>query len=143
MSVGIRLRELRKSLKLSQLEFSASLNVTQSAISQIEKNIISPSFDILTKISNTYFINLNWLITGEGSMFLSDQKNENLNKSSSLESKEVSELQKKISDLEKEIKAIEFLNNKFEKKNKELSDELIKRLQQVADLSQKMLDLQS
>lgn len=141
--INVRLRELRKYLKLTQEDFSSIIGLKQGSIADWERAKSSPSIDTLAIIANNFKINLHWLITGEGSMFLSDPKNENLNKSSSLESKEVTELQKKISDLEKEIKAIEYLNNKFEKKNKELSDELIKRLQQVADLSIKMLDLQS
>ena len=64
-----RFTRLRKILKISQKDMAAALRIPDSTISRYENNVIKPSYDILSKIANTYNINLNWLLTGKGEMF--------------------------------------------------------------------------
>jgi SOS-response transcriptional repressor LexA len=68
--IGKKFIELRKQLKLSQKAMSKELSVSQSAISQIEKGKTSPASELLQNISKAYNININWLLTGIGSMYI-------------------------------------------------------------------------
>lgn len=70
MSVGSRVRELRKALKLTQPDFAKSLGLTQSAISGYEKELKNVSEPSIIAICREYGVNEKWLRTGEGDMFL-------------------------------------------------------------------------
>lgn len=64
MSINNRIKEVRTSNKLTQKEFSDSLGIKQSTLSQIEREIIQPSLNIIQKIIGNYNISYNWLIDG-------------------------------------------------------------------------------
>lgn len=64
-----RIKELRKSLKLSQDEFGRRLGVTRGAITNIELNKTEPKELFLELICKVFDVNENWLRTGEGEMF--------------------------------------------------------------------------
>jgi SOS-response transcriptional repressor LexA len=70
MTVGQRIIKLRKEKKISQKELANLINCSQPNISDYENDKISPSFAALEIIRKSYNINLDWLITGEGEMFL-------------------------------------------------------------------------
>jgi SOS-response transcriptional repressor LexA len=69
MSISNRIKELRTQKKLSQFQFSRKLQVSQASISQYESGTRSPDNTFLTKTCETFDVNLNWLLTGKGSMF--------------------------------------------------------------------------
>ncbi len=71
-----RLRELRKALHLKQDEMARILNKSTRMIQYYEQGKFDIETDLLFKIQELFNINLNWLITGTGSMFLSDRKEE-------------------------------------------------------------------
>ena len=50
MDLGARLKTIRKRLGLSQRELAKRAGVTNSTISMIEKNTVSPSFSSLLKV---------------------------------------------------------------------------------------------
>jgi transcriptional regulator with XRE-family HTH domain len=77
---GERIKEIRWILKLNQQQMADKLGLTQSAISAVEKNLNGLSNDNLVKLLTEYNINLNWLLGGEGEMFNSSEKEENLDK---------------------------------------------------------------
>lgn len=56
--IGTRLREVRKSAKLTLAEVSRRSGVSSSTLSKIENDQISPSFDIIKKISEGLHISL-------------------------------------------------------------------------------------
>jgi SOS-response transcriptional repressor LexA len=66
---GKRLKELRKSLNMSQIELGDVLGINASAISQMETNRINPSLDTLLLFHKHFKANLHWLLTGKGQMF--------------------------------------------------------------------------
>ena len=72
MTFGKRFKELRKVLKKTQQSVADLLNCTQSNINLYEKDEISPSIKSLQIIRQTFNVNLDWLLTGEGEMFISD-----------------------------------------------------------------------
>ena len=51
-----RIRELRHSLGINQVEFGKRLNVTKQCISNWENNNIMPSIDMLIRISKTFSV---------------------------------------------------------------------------------------
>ena len=78
MSIGKRIKEVRKALKLTQPELAAKLGLTQSAISGYEaelKNVSEPS---IISICRAYNVNEQWLRTGEGDMFTPLTKNQEI-----------------------------------------------------------------
>ena len=75
-----RIKELRKSLSMSQSDFGKKLGVSRDVINNIEqgrnKKEISEIF--IAHICNIFNVNPNWLITGEGEMFVDSSNNSSL-----------------------------------------------------------------
>lgn len=69
MNINDRLREIRKSLQISQREFSKRIFISQSLYADIEKGNIEPKERFLRLISSEYNINLDWMKTGNGEMW--------------------------------------------------------------------------
>jgi SOS-response transcriptional repressor LexA len=67
--VSERLKSLRSTLSVTQKKLSEVLNCSQGKVSDYESGKLSISNSDLFTIANTYNIDLNWLITGFGSMF--------------------------------------------------------------------------
>ena len=60
-----RIRELRHSLGINQVEFGKRLNVTKQCISNWENNNIMPSIDMLIRISKTFSVSADYLLGRE------------------------------------------------------------------------------
>lgn len=73
---GSRLVELRDLLKLSQQEFAHKTGITQGALSQLETSKSKLSLDTIYKISRAFGVDCNWLVTGEGAIFVNDTSSE-------------------------------------------------------------------
>lgn len=68
---SIRLLKLIKALNLKQTTFAQSLGIKQPNISRMISGQNKISAEVLNRISNTHkSVNLHWLLTGEGEMFL-------------------------------------------------------------------------
>lgn len=57
-----RIRELRLSLGLNQVQFGQVLNVTKQTISNWENDNIQPPVEMLIKIVNTYSVSADYLL---------------------------------------------------------------------------------
>ena len=64
MTVGQRIRETRKKLKLTQNEFSKSIDISETALCQIEKGAYMPSLKVIQSICVTHNISANYLVLG-------------------------------------------------------------------------------
>lgn len=64
-----RVKELRKSLNLSQEAFGNKLGVRKSTISRIESGVHNLSERMAISICNTFNVDINWLMKGHGNMF--------------------------------------------------------------------------
>ena len=73
MTIGQRVRMVRKSKNMNQTEFASILKCSIGSVSFYESGNIALSTDILEILKNEFQVNLNWLITGEGEMFLSSE----------------------------------------------------------------------
>ncbi len=69
MTQGERVREVRKSLKLTLEKFGAKLGVKKSAISDIESGRNSLTDQMATSICREFNVNYDWLMEGKGEMF--------------------------------------------------------------------------
>jgi transcriptional regulator with XRE-family HTH domain len=69
---SIRLKKLIKALNLNQLSFSKSIGMTQPNISKMMNGERQLSIEVLNRMSERYNVNLHWLLTGVGEMFLEE-----------------------------------------------------------------------
>ena len=63
-----RLKQVRKELKLSQIELADKIDVQQADVSRWESGKQTPSFQTLQKYSSIK-VNVSWLFTGVGKIF--------------------------------------------------------------------------
>ncbi len=64
-----RLKQLRKTLKLNQVNFAKQLGITQTSYSAIESGVNPLTNKYIKMICVIFDVSENWLRTGEGSMF--------------------------------------------------------------------------
>lgn len=57
-----RIKELRKSLGINQVEFGKQLHVTKQCISNWENGNILPSIDMLIRIASTFSVSTDYLL---------------------------------------------------------------------------------
>lgn len=69
MTDGERIKNLRKTLKMTMDEFGARLGVTKSAISNVENEHRALTDQMAKSISREFGVREEWLRTGEGDMF--------------------------------------------------------------------------
>lgn len=65
-----RIKELRISLKMNQVEFGRKINVSKQCISNWENAYIQPSIDTLQKIAETFSVSADYLLGIESQNFL-------------------------------------------------------------------------
>ena len=68
--MNARIKDVRRSLGLSQSEFGRRIGVTTSAISRIESGENSASEQTIMLICREFNIDYGWLTTGQGEMFV-------------------------------------------------------------------------
>jgi len=61
MTVGSKIRQIRKSMKMTQQKFAATLGIVQGFLSAIEKGKKSPSETLLIALQHLYRVDLQWL----------------------------------------------------------------------------------
>lgn len=76
MEIYQRFKEIRKVLKMTQTEFGKHLGKTMRAIQNYESGERNISNDIIMILNEKFNINIHWLYTGTGSMFLEEKKND-------------------------------------------------------------------
>ena len=57
-----RIKELRMSLGINQVQFARKLNVTKQCISNWESGYIQPSIDMLIRIARTFSVSADYLL---------------------------------------------------------------------------------
>lgn len=66
------LKKVRQKLGLSQKELATKIGIQQAQYSRYEAGT-SPSTEVLEKLVKEFNINVNYLLTGEGSMFITPE----------------------------------------------------------------------
>lgn len=69
--MNFRIKELRKTLKLTQTAFAEKIGLTGAAITRIEKGERNPSEQTILSICREFRVNYFWLTEGKGEMFTS------------------------------------------------------------------------
>ena len=77
MNINSNLIDIRKKLGLNQIEFADKLETSQNLISKYEQGKVELPFKIINNLNKVFNININWLLTGNGSMFESEVGNIN------------------------------------------------------------------
>ena len=77
MYLGKRIKDAREFLKIGQKEFAEKIGIIYQTLSKYERNEIKPTTEILTKLAEIHGININWLLTGNGDMFIREEKKSN------------------------------------------------------------------
>ncbi len=67
LNIGERITQLRKQHNLSQSDLSKRVGVSRTIIGNYERNINTPSIEILIKITKVFDVSLDFLI-GEGQL---------------------------------------------------------------------------
>lgn len=61
-TIGERIKILRKSKELSQVEFAEAIGISQGTLSDIENDRCKPSIDTIISIHNAFNCSFNWLL---------------------------------------------------------------------------------
>ena len=77
MCLGKRIKEAREFLGIGQKEFAKKIGIIYQTLSKYERSEIKPTTEILTKLTEIHGININWLLTGNGNMFIEEEKKSN------------------------------------------------------------------
>lgn len=72
--IGDRIKIIRKSNKMSQVEFAESLNVTKQAVSNWENNNVQPSVDVVKRIALKYGVSADFLLELEDRLIIYSDK---------------------------------------------------------------------
>lgn len=78
MSLGNRLKILRKKLNKSQRDFATILNISQAAYCNYEKDERNMPSDLLSKIIIAFRLNSDWLLNGTGEMLITPENIEKM-----------------------------------------------------------------
>ena len=76
--MGERIKELRKSLKMTQQEFADRLNIQRGSIASYETGRISPSNATSSLICKELNVSEDWLRNGEGDMYIPITRDEEI-----------------------------------------------------------------
>lgn len=76
--LGDRIKEIRKINNLTQADFANVLGTSTPYISEIEANKYIPGGEFFHSLNQIYKVNINWLLTGEGDIFISEDENKKL-----------------------------------------------------------------
>ncbi|MFQ9403326.1 MAG: helix-turn-helix domain-containing protein [Eubacterium sp.] len=66
-----RIKKIRNSLNISQTDFAQKLSISRSAVCKMESGENCPSEQTIKLICNEFSVNEEWLRTGNGKMFKS------------------------------------------------------------------------
>lgn len=77
MTIGKRIKKIRKALNLTQQKFADSLGMKQNTVATYEIGRTNPSDPVIKSICREFGVNENWLRTGESNeMFVPAPKSE-------------------------------------------------------------------
>jgi len=69
--IGKRLRLIRERIGITQAGLGEKLGIQSQHVSKYERGETVPTWENLIKLIELYDVNINWLLAGKGSMFLS------------------------------------------------------------------------
>ncbi len=91
-----RFKEIKNKVFKNQSNMSSNLHLSRQALNNIERGISFPSYNTLYVLCNDYNINLNYLLTGQGNMLLSDDDKVNNDELIQQQQDRIKELQAQV-----------------------------------------------
>lgn len=79
MSIGKRIKELRSTLHLTANELANELNIPARTIGSYEREEAQLGAKFLNALIEHYYVNVNWLLTGKGNMFIGSKLKADIN----------------------------------------------------------------
>jgi transcriptional regulator with XRE-family HTH domain len=76
--IGIRIKEIRRELRISQKDFAEEVNISGSFLSEVEAGKSKPGYEFITSVTQKYNVNPMYLLTGDGGMFQAETPEETL-----------------------------------------------------------------
>ena len=76
MTIGERIKEVRKNEKLTQQEFADRLNLKRNTVGSYEVNVVESSDRTIKDICDKFGIREEWLRNGTGEMLVQDTQSE-------------------------------------------------------------------
>lgn len=73
MTVGERIKKVRKDAKLTQKDFSERLGITQSTISKLETDNCNIVEQIIRQIASEFHVSIDWIKTGDGEPYIKSE----------------------------------------------------------------------
>jgi transcriptional regulator with XRE-family HTH domain len=64
------MKTIREHLGLKQIKFAQTLGIASGYVSEIEAGKKNPGIDVLEKLHHLYNVNISYLFTGEGDLFI-------------------------------------------------------------------------
>jgi len=74
LEFGQRVKEIRNTQGLSQKDFAEPLGISGTFVSEVESGKYKPCYDFFYNIMTHFNVNLHYLFTGQGEMFIRDMK---------------------------------------------------------------------
>lgn len=115
-----RIRKLRKTLDLTQQEFSSRIGTTANVLTNYETGRRNPSASVINNICKTFNVNEEWLRTGEGDMFIEIPKEDEVMKYMALLLKDENDI------VAKAVTGFVLEYEKLNQPNKEVIQDLLK-----------------
>ena len=73
--IADRLKEIRTKINANASAFAREMNIPQTTYVKYERGERKPSFELLEQLAELYNVNMQYLFTGQGQMFLSGESN--------------------------------------------------------------------
>lgn len=97
LTLGERIKKVRKELDLTQQEFCDRIGLKRNSISLVESDKRNPSNQLLLAVCREFNVSEEWLRTGDGDMFIQQSKEDELKTAvDSLLSGETSEFKRRL-----------------------------------------------
>jgi DNA-binding XRE family transcriptional regulator len=64
-TLGERIKYIRKTNQLNQVEFAKIIDVSQGTLSELEKDKYKPSLDTIISIYNNFTVDIEWLLVNQ------------------------------------------------------------------------------
>jgi len=74
--MGNCIKRIRNQMGVNQRQFAKSLEISSGYLSEIEAGKKNPGIEVLNKLFETYSVNISFLFTGEGDLFIGPHKKE-------------------------------------------------------------------
>lgn len=103
MGIGLRIKDLRRFNKITQMEFSSIIGVDNSQLSKIERGELSPTINQVLEICSKFNVSTDYLLIGKGSMILNQEERKKSMVSEPQESYQVPDVGKTIPDVDMEM----------------------------------------